>query len=159
MDCHCVCTATAAVSREEGQEIDPELPIAYATRTLRIEYLRPTPIDKPVRLWAEVKEMTERKAIVTYSLFSSGLECARGEAVAVRVRAEGLNEEPMDSAPAQRTGFPDKNDDIVKSHELDGTVKSPRCKARETGDPPAGWGVQAKHGQTLGMSLIVRRSD
>jgi hypothetical protein len=30
----------------------------------------------------------------------------------------------------------------------DGTVKSSRCKARETGDPPKGWGVQAKRGQS-----------
>jgi hypothetical protein len=73
--------------REEGQEIDPELPIAYATGTLRIKYLRPTPIEKPVRLWAEVKAMTESKAVVTCSLFSNGLECARGEVVAVRVRS------------------------------------------------------------------------
>ena len=36
-----------------------------------------------------------------------------------------------------------------------------RCKASETGDPPEGWGVQAKRGQITRNEAYreVRRSD
>jgi len=36
-----------------------------------------------------------------------------------------------------------------------------RCKASETGDPPAGWGVQAKRGQIPRNEayIEVRRSE
>ena len=39
-------------------------------------------------------------------------------------------------------------DKLVKSHKWDGTGKSSKCKACETGDPLAGWGVQAQRGQS-----------
>jgi hypothetical protein len=41
-----------------------------------------------------------------------------------------------------------KVDELLKTHKWDGTVKSSKCKALENGDPPAGWGVQAKRGQS-----------
>jgi acyl-coenzyme A thioesterase PaaI-like protein len=87
IDCHCVCTAMAAAYRTEGRAMDTAPPIYYATGSLHVTYLRPTPIQEPVVLHAQVKEMKERKTIITCSLFCKGEECARGEVVAVRVPA------------------------------------------------------------------------
>lgn len=49
--------------------------------------MKPTPLDKPVQLRARIKEMHEKKALLTCSLSSEGVECARGEVLAVRVPA------------------------------------------------------------------------
>lgn len=85
IDCHSICTAVAAAYRAEGRAIPTEPSIWYATASLQVSYLRPTSIAEPVTLRARIKEMKERKTIVSCSLFSSGEECARGEVVAVRV--------------------------------------------------------------------------
>jgi acyl-coenzyme A thioesterase PaaI-like protein len=85
MDCHCVCTAVAAAYRAEGRAIGSGPPLLYATASLQVTYLRPTPAAEPVMLRARVAGMTERKTQLTCSLFSGGDECARGELVAARV--------------------------------------------------------------------------
>ena len=85
IDCHSACTAMAAAYQAEGRETGTEPQIWCATASLQVTYLRPTPIDQPVELRARVKEMGERKIVVTCSVLSDGDECARGEVVAVRV--------------------------------------------------------------------------
>ena len=94
IDCHCGWTAIAAAYREEGREINTEPLIWYATASLNVKYLRPTPLDEAVVLRARVKERIGKKTILTCSLFAKGEECAVGEVVAVRVpRGLWWNEE------------------------------------------------------------------
>ena len=87
IDCHCVQTAMAASYKDKvGQE--REAPSYwYATASLKVDFLKPTPVDKPVQLRARVTQMHARKALVTCLLLSEGVECARGEVLAVRVPA------------------------------------------------------------------------
>lgn len=85
IDCHCICTAIAAAYRAERRAIGTEPGIWYATGSLQVTYLRPTPIDQRLHLRAQIKESKERKTTVFCSLFANGDECARGEVVAVRV--------------------------------------------------------------------------
>ena len=85
IDCHGGWTAIAAAYRKEGRGINTEPPIWYATASLNVKYLRPTPMDEAIVLRARVKEATGKKTIVTCSLFAKKEECAIGEVVAVRV--------------------------------------------------------------------------
>ncbi len=85
IDCHCLNTAHAAALRAQGGQQGAEPLSAYVTGSLSVKYVRPTPVDRPVVLRARVKEMTERKTVVTCSLFSDGVECASGEVVAVKL--------------------------------------------------------------------------
>ena len=85
IDCHCTNTANAAAYRAESREIGSDPLIGYATGSLFVKYLRPTPIDKPVVLRERVKEMEGRKITVTCSLYSGETECATGEVVAIRI--------------------------------------------------------------------------
>jgi acyl-coenzyme A thioesterase PaaI-like protein len=85
MDCHCGWTAIAAAYRKEGREMNTQPSIWYVTASLKVKYLRPTPMDAGVVLRAQIKEATEKKAIVTCALFAKEQECAVGEVVAVRV--------------------------------------------------------------------------
>ena len=88
IDCHSACTAMAAAYQAEGREIGTEPLIWCATASLKVTYLRPTPLGGPVALRARVERMGERKIVVTCSVSANGEECARGEVVAVRVPPE-----------------------------------------------------------------------
>ena len=85
IDCHCLNTAVAAAYRAEGRDIGSEPPIGYLTGSLFIKYLRPTPINKPITLRAQVKEMAGKKIVVTCSLYSKKKECAFGELIAIKI--------------------------------------------------------------------------
>ena len=90
IDCHSINTAGAFLSRAEASEAIKTG--AFATGTLTVKYLRPTPIDQPVILRARVTDMKEKKIIVTCSLYSGEVECARGEVIAIRVPEAYWNE-------------------------------------------------------------------
>ena len=87
IDCHCVCTAVAAAYRSEGRKIGSTPLIWYATGSLQVTYMRPTPINAPVELRARIVEMSPKKTRLSCTLMSGGEECARGEVTAVRVAA------------------------------------------------------------------------
>jgi acyl-coenzyme A thioesterase PaaI-like protein len=87
IDCHCVQTAMAASYKDKISEGEGKPSYWFATASLKVDFLKPAPVNNPVQLRARVKEMHARKALVTCSLFSDGVECARGEVLAVRVPA------------------------------------------------------------------------
>ncbi len=85
IDCHCVCTATAAAYRREGRDLGSAPPIWYVTGTLSVRYLKPTPIADPVEMRATVLEETDKKTSLSCILSSDGEPCAQAEVVAIRV--------------------------------------------------------------------------
>jgi len=87
IDCHCVLTAIAAYYRDKSAAERENPSHWFATASLKVDFLKPTPLERPVQLRARVTEMQERNALLACSLFSDGEECARGEVVAVRVPA------------------------------------------------------------------------
>jgi acyl-coenzyme A thioesterase PaaI-like protein len=87
IDCHSVCTAIADAYRSAGQAIGVEPHRWCVTASLKIDYLAPTPIDRPVELRARVREATGRKRVVECTVRSDGREVARAEVIAVEVPA------------------------------------------------------------------------
>jgi len=87
IDCHTVCTAIADVYRAHGQVIGDAPHRWCVTASLKIDYLAPTPIDRPVELRARVREARGRKRFVTCSVLSDGKETVRAEVIAVEVSA------------------------------------------------------------------------
>ncbi len=88
IDCHSIWTAIAEAYKLEGREVGSGPVIWYATASLHVTYSKPTPIDQPLTMRARVTEMVRRKALVSCSLVSGGIETATGEMVAVRVPPE-----------------------------------------------------------------------
>lgn len=88
VDCHAVCTAIADAYNKEGRPIGSQPMIWYATGSLKIDYLRPTPIDRPIQLRAQVLERGAKKTRLLCSVQSDGQECAKGDILAVRVPNE-----------------------------------------------------------------------
>jgi acyl-coenzyme A thioesterase PaaI-like protein len=86
IDCHGASTAAAAGHRADGRPLRSDAPLLYVTARLTVEFLKPTPIGVPLELRGRIREVSGRKTITTVSVLARGVECARGEVVAVRLR-------------------------------------------------------------------------
>lgn len=95
IDCHCMGTAMAAAYREEGRELGSDPYYRYATASITVDYLKPTPNDRPVALRAQVMEIKGRKITLRCQVIANGDVTAKGKVVAVRV-VEG---EPVKGSP------------------------------------------------------------
>ena len=87
VDCHGVCTAVADAYRVAGRELGSDPLLWHVTGALHVDYLLPTPIDRPIVVRARVVERKGRKRIVVCSVRSDELETARGQVVAIAVPA------------------------------------------------------------------------
>lgn len=85
IDCHSVGTAVANLYRLEGREIGEGEEIWCVTGRLEVDYLQPTPIDRPVELRARIEEVSGRKTTVSCSLSSGATLCAEARVIAIRV--------------------------------------------------------------------------
>jgi len=85
IDCHGTGSAAAAGYRAEGREPGSEPPLRFVTAALKVDYLKPTPIDRPLELRGRIREVKGRKVIVDVDVLSDGTRTAKGEVIAVRV--------------------------------------------------------------------------
>jgi acyl-coenzyme A thioesterase PaaI-like protein len=85
IDCHCMGTATAYAYRAEGRPMDTEPVYRYATGTLTVRYLKPTPNDRPITLRARVVKAKGRKTRLSCQVYADGVRTAEAEAIAIRV--------------------------------------------------------------------------
>jgi acyl-coenzyme A thioesterase PaaI-like protein len=92
IDCHGTGTAAAAAYRQAGREMGTDPPLRFVTASLKVDYLKPTPIDGPLVVRARATEIRGRKVTVACSLYTADDLCARGEVLAVQI-PEGWGEE------------------------------------------------------------------
>jgi acyl-coenzyme A thioesterase PaaI-like protein len=85
IDCHSSGTASAADLRERGSSPDDEPPSRFVTASLRVDFIKPTPMGKILELRSRTTEIKGRKIIVSTELSADSETCARGEAVMVRI--------------------------------------------------------------------------
>ena len=85
IDCHTMGTALAATYKAENRALDTEPIYRYATGTITVKYLKPTPNDVPVELRATVTQIKGRKVVMTCTATSNGILTAQAEVVAIRV--------------------------------------------------------------------------
>jgi acyl-coenzyme A thioesterase PaaI-like protein len=88
IDCHGTGTAAAAAYRAEGRAMDTDPPRRFVTASLKVDYLKPTPLGVELEVRGRVKEIKGRKIVVTASLLAKGEVCATGEVVCVQVPDE-----------------------------------------------------------------------
>jgi acyl-coenzyme A thioesterase PaaI-like protein len=92
VDCHAMATAAAADLAHDAQP--PTSAPRYVTAALRVDYLKPTPLGVELEIRGRVKEGTEKKKVVTFSVFAAGTITVRGEAVAVRM-PKTMEQQPL----------------------------------------------------------------
>ena len=85
IDCHSTGTASAAASRASGQPLGSDPCLRFVTASLKVDYLRPTPLGVQLEIRAWPTEIKGRKVIVESELYAQGERCARGKVVAVQM--------------------------------------------------------------------------
>ena len=87
IDCHGTASAAAFAYRAEGREMgDGGAAIRYVTGSLKVDYLRPTPLGVELVIEGTCVAIDGRKTTVGLTLSAGGVLCARGEMLAVRFR-------------------------------------------------------------------------
>ena len=85
IDCHCMGTAMAHAYKQEGRHLDSQPEYRYATGTLNVKYLKPTPNTK-VTLRASILEVKGRKTVLRCDFMDeNGTKTAEADVVAIRV--------------------------------------------------------------------------
>jgi acyl-coenzyme A thioesterase PaaI-like protein len=87
-DCHGTGSAAAAAYRQEKRAMDSLPPLRYVTASLKVDYLRPTPMGVTLELRGIIKQVKGRKVVVEATLSAKGEICARSEVVAVKLPEE-----------------------------------------------------------------------
>ena len=85
IDCHGTGTAAAAGYRTENRPMDSEPPLRYVTASLKVDYLRPTPLGVELEIRGQIEEVRGRKVRVSATLSAEGKVCARGEVLCVQM--------------------------------------------------------------------------
>ena len=87
LDCHGAASAAAFAAREMGVSLDDsEEPVRFVTASLKVDYLRPTPIETELLLTGKLRTIEGRKVWVDMTLEANGEICAKAEMLAVRFR-------------------------------------------------------------------------
>lgn len=81
IDCHGTGTANAYHHRLNESK-DHHM---HVTASLKVKFLKPTPLDQPVTLRARVRETDGRRTIVDCDLYSGDEKCVTGEVITARV--------------------------------------------------------------------------
>ncbi len=80
--------------RLENRPHGSEPHISCVTGNLNVSYLKPTPLDQPVILRAQVLEVSTRKATIICGVYSGELKTVEAQVVAVRIaddKAHGVH--------------------------------------------------------------------
>ncbi|MBI2361614.1 MAG: PaaI family thioesterase [Deltaproteobacteria bacterium] len=88
IDCHSLNLAIVDAYKRESRPIGSSPKIFYVTASLNINYLKPTPIDKPLSLRASIVKVEGRKTWLRCTLSAEGQVRASGEVLGVRVWRE-----------------------------------------------------------------------
>lgn len=83
VDCHGTGSAALAAYRAAGREPGSSPPLRFVTASLKVDYLRPTPMGVPLEARGRIMEVKARKVIVDIEVRACGEVCVRGNVVAV----------------------------------------------------------------------------
>jgi len=83
VDCHGTGSAALAAYRAAGREPGSSPPLRFVTASLKVDYLRPTPMGVPLEARGRILEVKPRKVVVEIRVLASGEACAHGNVVAV----------------------------------------------------------------------------
>ncbi len=85
VDCHGIGTAAAAAMERDGKQPGRDESPRFVTGSLRVDFLRPTPMGTALVLTARPVEVGERKVRVEVEVLAGEVVTVRGEVLAVRM--------------------------------------------------------------------------
>lgn len=84
-DCHGTGSAAIAACRARGLVPGKDPVPRFVTASIKVDYLRPTPLGTELKLRGSIKEQKGRKAVVSMTLSAEGEIRARAELTAVEL--------------------------------------------------------------------------
>lgn len=85
IDCHSTGSGSAALYNKLPDSEKKEVYPRCVTASLKVDYLKPTPIDCILELRGKIKEIKGRKVTVETVIYAKNEICAKGEVVVVQV--------------------------------------------------------------------------
>jgi len=85
IDCHCAGTAAAAKHKHDGYILGEQPLPRFVTASLKVDYLKPTPIGIELEIRAQVLEVKNRKVTLRARIIAAGVTTAKGEAIMVQL--------------------------------------------------------------------------
>ena len=85
MDCHGTGTAAAAAYRAEGREMGTPPLRRFVTASLRVDFLKPTPLGVELEARGRATAIQGRKVVVEARILADGVMTVKGEIVAVEM--------------------------------------------------------------------------
>ena len=85
VDCTATGTAATAAYRSEGREPDTPPAHRFVTASLKVDYLRPTPLGPELVLTGRVRSISGRKVVVDVTLTAGAEVTVKGEVVTVEM--------------------------------------------------------------------------
>ncbi len=101
VDCHGTGSAALAAYRAAGREPGTAPPLRFVTASLKVDYLRPTPMGVPLEARGRIVEVKPRKVVVEITVLADGQPCAQGNVVAVLMPDSMLSATAGPTAPSQ----------------------------------------------------------
>jgi acyl-coenzyme A thioesterase PaaI-like protein len=86
IDCQGAAAASAAKLREEGYSLGERPLSRFVAASLKVDYLKPTPLGTTLELRGRIIEIKGRKVIVSVTLSAEGKVCAKGEEILVQLK-------------------------------------------------------------------------
>jgi acyl-coenzyme A thioesterase PaaI-like protein len=84
IDCHGTGSAALALHRKNGNVPgDGSEPPRFVTASLKVEFIKPTPLGVPLKAIGTIEEIHPKKWKVNTEVFANETLCARGEVIAV----------------------------------------------------------------------------
>jgi len=85
IDCHGTGTAALAAYKTENRDYDSLPPLRFVTASLKVDYLKPTPLGVELELRGKVLEVKGKKVICEISVSANNNITAIGKVVAVQM--------------------------------------------------------------------------
>jgi acyl-coenzyme A thioesterase PaaI-like protein len=85
IDCHSAATASAAKLREEGFSLEDHPLSRFVSASLKVDYLKPTPMGAVLELRGRVKEIKGRKVTISVTVSAEGEIRAKGEVLLLQL--------------------------------------------------------------------------
>lgn len=84
VDCHSTGSAALAFYRQQGHEPGDSMPVPrFVTASLKVDYVKPTPLGIVLRVVGNIQAISAKKVIVSSKVFAQDLMVATSEVVAV----------------------------------------------------------------------------
>jgi len=87
IDCHAMATASAAALEAAGQEVGAAPSPRFVTASLKVDFLKPTPIGVVLEARGRIKERGDRKSVVEVEVWADGAITAHGLVIAMPMPA------------------------------------------------------------------------